>query len=321
MGLFAPSEIEGLLVGSNATDARYRNPYKRATIDLIIAIGAQCTSPESDANVGQPYFRHAQQLAVSETLEDPNVDMIRASLLMAFYMLGSCRRNAASMYIGIATRAAVVLGLYSRDSYADMSLPRFMLRFRIWVSLCNLDMAVSAILGRPAATAMLRADLDKHLDQMAMAMHCTEMNLGVLVASYKILSIISDIVDSLYGHNTVSSAFIEQYLDAIENWKHDYGAVIQDNQDKGDKSTHSTGRNTDSGRSIGKVHASCFYYFAVTLVTRPILILSLVVQSDDIRATWSQMALACVEASTYLVQACVDSQDAGILLGNMCILK
>jgi hypothetical protein len=107
---------------------QYRNPYKKATIDLIIAIGAQCKSRESSLEIGQKFFRRAQQLASSEILEDPSVDMVRAFLLMAFYMLGSCRRNAAFMYLGIAVRAAVTLGLHSRDSYGDMCLPRFQLR-------------------------------------------------------------------------------------------------------------------------------------------------------------------------------------------------
>lgn len=62
-------------------------------------------------------------------LEDPNVDMVRAFILMAFYMLGDCRRNSAFMYLGIATRAAVALGLHSRDSYADMKSPKYQLRY------------------------------------------------------------------------------------------------------------------------------------------------------------------------------------------------
>lgn len=37
--------------------------------------------------------------------------MIRLFLLLTFYMLGANQRNAAAMYLGIATRAAVVLGL------------------------------------------------------------------------------------------------------------------------------------------------------------------------------------------------------------------
>lgn len=54
-------------------------------------------------------------------LEDPDIDMVRAFILMTFYMLGHCRRNTAFLYLGIATRAAVALGLHRRDSYPDMN--------------------------------------------------------------------------------------------------------------------------------------------------------------------------------------------------------
>lgn len=54
-------------------------------------------------------------------LEDPNINIVRVFLLMAYYMLGSCRRNSAFMYLGIASRAAVSLGLHSKDSYENMT--------------------------------------------------------------------------------------------------------------------------------------------------------------------------------------------------------
>lgn len=61
-------------------------------------------------------------------LENPSVEMVRAFLLMAFYALGECRRNAAYMYLGVASRAAIALGLHSRESYSDMSSPKYQLR-------------------------------------------------------------------------------------------------------------------------------------------------------------------------------------------------
>ncbi|RDW56473.1 hypothetical protein BP6252_14135 [Coleophoma cylindrospora] len=314
MDIFAPSEVKGLLLESHGPHARYRNPYKRATVELIVAIGAQCESPESAVAIGQPYFRHAQKLASSEILEDPSVDMVRVFLLMAYYMLGSCRRNAAFMYIGIAARAAVTLGLHSRDSYSDMSTPKFQLRLRIWVSLCILDMIVSAILGRPAATAALRSDLEKSLDGMAAAMRGSEMDMGVLMASYKILGIISNIIDKLYKRKQIPGVFIEQYLEQIKVWKQEYSSCIQGSSTL-DPATPST------KSSIGNIHVSCIYYFAVTLVTRPILIPNLTGQPGCHDSMSSQMAEACVDAAIYLVQTCEEAQEAGLLLGNMCILK
>jgi hypothetical protein len=187
-------------------------------------------------------------------------------------------------------------------------------RLRIWVSLCILDMIVGAILGRPPATAALRSDLDNHLEEMSAAMRGSEMDLGILLASYKILSIISDIVDKLYKRKAITGTFIEEYLNEIELWKFEYGKPVSVSSSL-DATTLST------GNKIGKIHVSCLYYFAVTLVTRPILIPSLTGQSGSYGPSGSQMAKACVDAAIYLVQTCVDAQEAGVLLGNMCILK
>ena len=95
------------------------SPLKKSAVDLVIAIGAQCKSPFMSQTIGQEYFRKAQNGAFAGFLEDPDLDMIRSFLLMSFYMLGACRRNTAFMYLGIAVRASLALGLHSRDSYGD----------------------------------------------------------------------------------------------------------------------------------------------------------------------------------------------------------
>lgn len=74
------------------------------------------------------YFRESQSQAFSGMLEDPDIDMVRTFLIMSFYLLGECRRNTAFLYLGIATRAAVALGLHSRETYADMDDPKHQLR-------------------------------------------------------------------------------------------------------------------------------------------------------------------------------------------------
>lgn len=88
---------------------------------MVVAIGAQCKSASSAQDVGQGCFRQAQSDAFTGMLEDPDIDVVRSFVLMAIYLLGECRRNAAFMYLGIATRAAVALGLHSRESYQDLN--------------------------------------------------------------------------------------------------------------------------------------------------------------------------------------------------------
>lgn len=68
--------------------------------------------------VGQAYYSKARSRSFAGSLEDPDLDMARNFVLMAFYMLGECRRNSAFMYLGIAVQAALALGLHSKDSFS-----------------------------------------------------------------------------------------------------------------------------------------------------------------------------------------------------------
>lgn len=123
LDLFSAAELEQLLLSNaqnslNASD--YHNRHSEAVMDAAVAIGALCQTSPDGHRFSQLSFRRAQRKAFTGLLEDPNLDVVRAFLLMAFYMLGACRRNAAFMYLGVASRAAVSLGLHSHDSYQDI---------------------------------------------------------------------------------------------------------------------------------------------------------------------------------------------------------
>lgn len=127
--VFDPLELENLVNPPSEEEAsKALPPLKRAAVGLVIAIGAQCESPTAAQTIGQAYFREARRDAFAGFLEDPDIDLVRVFLLMAFYMLGECRRNAAFMYLGIAVRAALALGLHSHDSYAGIPGPADLLR-------------------------------------------------------------------------------------------------------------------------------------------------------------------------------------------------
>ncbi|KAL6876872.1 hypothetical protein J3F83DRAFT_727362 [Trichoderma novae-zelandiae] len=313
--IFGPTEIEDVLMGNGTDETPSISPCQRASIDLVIAIGAQCKSPMDAQQVGAAYFRQAQQRAFAGMLEDPNVDMVRAFLLMAFYMLGQCRRNTAFMYLGIAARAAVALGMHSPHSYTDLKNPACQLRLHIWMSLCVLDMLVSSILGRPPATAGLRAELDGSIipSYSPAATRLSPRTAG-LFASYKILTIINESVDALYGRKVTSTAMVEPFLSKIEDWSKQLPSFLRNPlTSKRESSTQNAA--TDS------IHIACLYYFAITLVTRPVLIPRLTSRPDASTPSSSPLASACLDAAVYLVQTCSEAHKSGLLLGNMCILK
>lgn len=105
------------MTGDGASPTTHLSPLRRASLDLVVAIGAQCKPNEDSQNIGRAFFRGAQRQALSEMIQDPDLDMVRTYLLMAFYMLGECRRNTAYMYLSVAARAAIALGLHSPSSY------------------------------------------------------------------------------------------------------------------------------------------------------------------------------------------------------------
>lgn len=62
----------------------------------MIAIGAQCRgSTQTESKLAGQYFAKAQQIAFVDMLQDPSLAMIKIFLMMAFFMLGACRRNTA----------------------------------------------------------------------------------------------------------------------------------------------------------------------------------------------------------------------------------
>ncbi|EHK21085.1 uncharacterized protein TRIVIDRAFT_153210 [Trichoderma virens Gv29-8] len=312
--LFGPTEVEDILLKTGTDGVESLGPCQRAAIDLVIAIGAQCKSPMDAQQIGPAYFRQAQQRAFAGMLEDPNVDMVRAFLLMAFYMLGHCRRNTAFMYLGIASRAAVALGMHSPHSYTDLKNPLCQLRLHIWMSLCVLDMLVCSILGRPPATAGLRAEVDTSIIASYNSLESRhDSRTASLFASYKILTIINESVDALYGRKVASTAMVEPFLNKIEDWSRDLPSFLRNPLTS--KGSPAQKAATDS------IHVACLYYFAITLVTRPVLISGLTSLSGSATPSTSPLAAACLDAAVYLVQTCSEAHKSGLLLGNMCILK
>lgn len=96
----------------------------------MIAIGGQCRGLHPlDLEYATKYFTRAQQIAFEGMLCDPSVHMIRIFLLMAFYMLGACRRNAAFMYLGVASKAAYALGLHRSDQYCNLQKEEYNVRY------------------------------------------------------------------------------------------------------------------------------------------------------------------------------------------------
>lgn len=192
------------------------------------------------------------------------------------------------------------------------------------MSLCILDLLVSSILGRPSATSSLRTDLNCNFIDNSQPYN--DQASACLLASYNIRPIINEIVEELYEKKVVSILVAKRLLEDIEKWSRG----LPDSLRRSAASSSSSA--IAQKRTIGNIHVSCLYYFAVTLVTRPFLISSLTTRPAHSQHTTStsntqedsshgQLASACLDAAVYLIQTCVEAYKSDILLSNMCILK
>ncbi|KAI6781173.1 GAL4 [Emericellopsis cladophorae] len=307
--VFLPNELEAMLTSTTAL----RRP-QRSIADLVVAIGLQCEASGDTHDREISCFRESQVQVFSGMLEDPDIDMVRTFLIMSFYLLGECRRNTAFLYLGIATRAAVALGLHSRETYTDMNDPKHQLRLRVWMSLRVLDIVVNSILGRPAATAGVHSDLQSLIDSTVAS--SDDRGLICLGASYRIVALINNIVDTMYDKKEITVPAVEEHLRQLGQWSQDLPDFLRTSPQPDQVQAPGV---KDKG-AIGRVHVSCLYYFAVTIVTRPILVATLAQQPAS-GLVHTQLASACLDAAMFTIQTCSGAQKHNLLLANMCILK
>ncbi|THW03714.1 hypothetical protein D6D25_08390, partial [Aureobasidium pullulans] len=151
------------------------NDVKSSIFYMVLAIGAQVSSPDGDQTLAEKYFNRGRHMAVMTFTDAPSLLTIQAYLCITMYMLGACRRNAAFMQFGIAVRAAFALGMHKSSTHALFDETEAGARRRIWKSVRVLDIFLSASLGRPPATSDLSMEKDKDVvDETAQGLTSTD---------------------------------------------------------------------------------------------------------------------------------------------------
>ncbi|OAP56024.1 hypothetical protein AYL99_10176 [Fonsecaea erecta] len=324
---FPRGEVEAYSATVDAPNVEKRE-YMAAALDLIIAIGAQCRAADQyDRQYAVRLFSRAQKTALAGGLEDPCLDMVRCFLLMTFYMLGACRRNAAFMYMGIASQAASALGLHVTEQYRHFSASDQSVRLRTLKSLRVLDVMYCSILGRPYSTGAIRTD---HITLNSADIYTSSPRELTLNASFRVCTIIADITRSLDSDGSIGLSTAEAFLKLLQEWS----LSLPDDMRQFKKPVDQPLTLPEREHMIGNIHVSCVYYFAVMLVTRPFLISHLMHQltgnaSDgSVATTTSQMqadvvdvAQACIDSAILMANMCHEAVQSGILLKQMCLMK
>ncbi|KAK6206467.1 hypothetical protein LQW54_007760 [Pestalotiopsis sp. IQ-011] len=336
LDLFTQPEIERLIsLARHAQDNgldQIRGTHREdlASFYAMIATGAQCRGRDFQERLNAArYFSKARQLSFESMLQDPTTNMARAFLLMAFFMFGACRRNTAFMFIGVASKAAVVLGLHVSGQYKYLSPEERDMRLRTGKSIRALDLVCSSILGRPGSTLSLRAD-DVYASDLSP--ESTGHRAVALSATYEASTVLESIVHKAAQDSNMDSGTAENFLQMLKEWSGALPPILRQRRRSDSLRLDPSYRES----SIGNIHVACTYYFGVILTTRHFLIQHTMPllrkppvqgamgdKSSSFRdhGKVAEMAHVCIDAAVYMAQMCSEAADQGVLLGNMCILK
>ncbi|KAF6822758.1 C6 transcription factor [Colletotrichum plurivorum] len=336
LDLFDRSEIDHMLAKFQsprkhnrhqpAMSSSARDSENQASLYMMIAIGAQCRGQPDDLPKAFRYFSQARKLSFQGFLTDLTLNTARSFVLMAFYMFGACRRNAAFMYLGVATKAASVLGLHMSDQFQSLPGEEQRLRSRIDRSIRLFDVICSSILGRPTSSLPVRESTN--------AIHLSLAHRAQSVgAACQLSSIMNRIVDKISSDGHLGIPNAEAFLEDIREWSSSLPATLRRGLQR---TTTGIPESSDRETTIGNIHVACSYYFAVITTTREFLIQHIMPQvegkTDHSDFSWSQYASqdnekvaelsgVCVDAAAFMAEMCSEGLDSGIIMGNMCILK
>lgn len=265
---------------------------------LVLAIGAQNQSTNNDEQAAF-YFKRGRELATSSFMDDPSVLTVQSYILIAFYMLSSCRRNGAFMLLGIAIRAAYALGLHRSDISVLFEIRERETRERVWKSLRVLDMFLSASLGRPPATSEVdggnvswEGTSRGYEDIRLQALHSSAM--------LRICFIFERALNEVYCRREVSVQLVDSISRQYRDWNLHLDEELQaDGQNESPDSVSS-----DLQRVIGLAHLKGAYYWSIILLTRPFLIFDV---SSRLRNAGEDTEKSKASETLTLSEACIDA--------------
>ncbi len=150
----------------------------------------------------------------------------------------------------------------------------------------------------------------------------------VLKASFDVCSTITEITSKLDTEGSISSSMAEAFLKRLRDWS----TTLPTNMRHFSRSADELVTLEEQERTIGNIHVSCVYYFAVMFVTRPFLVTHLMAQmttsagteaigTSSTQAEIADLAQACIDSAMLMAKMSCEALQSGILLKQMCVLK
>ncbi|KAF4437273.1 hypothetical protein F53441_13092 [Fusarium austroafricanum] len=255
---------------------------------LIFAIGAQ-TGPEDKDELAETFFNYARYLTVETLIEEPGIVTIQALVLIAMYLLGASRRNAAFMYLGMGVRAAYAIGLHRHDISSLFSPNDGRAREQLWKGIRILDLFMSASLGRPPSTSELR-DTTNSQNYSA----CNDLSM-----------IFESILTDVYAKRMISPEILDRISKHMRRWTAQCGdGLVVDGIEQDDVLRDQDG---DEQPNIGLIHLKLTGHWTVMLLSLPFLHKAVSQHVEDNEQSVQGTRKQPSSSNQVLVHSCLES--------------
>ncbi|KAI1061060.1 hypothetical protein LB507_010102 [Fusarium sp. FIESC RH6] len=255
---------------------------------LVFAIGAQ-TGPEDKDDLAETLFNYARYLTVDTLVEEPGIITIQALVLIAMYLLGASRRNAAFMYLGMGVRAAYAIGLHRHDISSLFSQTEGRAREQLWKGIRILDLFMSASLGRPPSTSELR---DTTSSQNYSA--CNDLSM-----------IFESILTDVYAKRMISPEILDRISKHMRRW------TLQCSEGLAVDGIESEDlvRDTDGNQqpNIGIMHLKLTGHWTVMLLSLPFLHKAVSQHVEETEQSLNRTTKRASSSNQVLVHSCLES--------------
>lgn len=302
MDIYSPEMLFSRLESWVNNDSRDLNPNS-CIFYLVIAIGAQVSHSDHNQEQAELYFSRGRQQAFYTFTDAPSLMTVQTYSLIAVYMLGASRRNAAFMNFGIATRATFALGMHLHSTHSLYDEKESLERQTTWRSVRMIDAFFSASLGRPPATSDLAVPSEG--EPPVQNDDTSDLSRKVLALA----AIYDRIVIEVYMKRAISVRLANSISEQLRAWTQNLPPSL-------DLSNFSDYDEEKLSGLIAATHVVSAYHWAIILLTRPFLTSQIL--QDMARKTQSRISNAST-TSTTTTDASTDDAAAIKTFADACV--
>lgn len=230
---------------------------------LVLAFGQMYSINQWIGDEGPPgfkYFKHALTF-LPNMFEEPSILFVEVLSYVAYFMQSINRRDAAYVYIGIALRMAISLGLHQEVSDQEIDSERREHQRRVWWSTYSMERLLCVTSGHPIAIQ------DEDIELLPPSpLPGEDGHVASVLASYTELSKIHGIIGEKIYRKRQKSGFdlyscIQDIMKRLDEWFGRLPERVQLNFSDLDQAPH---------REVVSTHLH--YYHCINMTARPILL-------------------------------------------------